>query len=274
MALTFGFYDSLGGDRKYNAKQMASIFDGIIQDGIYQSIGQAFVVKAVSGTQISVGTGRAWFNHTWTLNDAVLMVTAPLSNILLPRYDEVVIEVNTDSSVRANSIKIVQGTASSTPQRPTLQKTGPIYQYSLATIYRPANTDEITQAKITNRVGLLETPFVMGVLKSISIDDLVAQWSSQWGAWFEKHSTEGNTQMDIFLSEQQSEFNVWFANLQTILEGDAAANMANRLDRLESHIRTLTQEQRIYQSIQDSNGESILDSSSDSLSGQIVYVIK
>ena len=57
-------------------------------------------------------------------------------------------------------------------------------------------------------------------------------------------------------------------------EGDAAANMANKLDSLESHIRTLPQEQRIYQSIQDSNGESILDSSNDSLSGQIVYVIK
>ena len=39
MAVTYGFYDSTGGDRKYNAEQMGSIFDGIISDGFYSNIG-------------------------------------------------------------------------------------------------------------------------------------------------------------------------------------------------------------------------------------------
>ena len=34
MSLTSGFYNSLDGDRTYNAEQMSELFDGIINDGI------------------------------------------------------------------------------------------------------------------------------------------------------------------------------------------------------------------------------------------------
>lgn len=38
MAFTFGFYNSLNGDRKYNAEQVSSIFDGLISDGVYDTM--------------------------------------------------------------------------------------------------------------------------------------------------------------------------------------------------------------------------------------------
>ena len=38
MSVTSGFYNGLSHDRKYNAVQMSSLFDGIINDGIFQSI--------------------------------------------------------------------------------------------------------------------------------------------------------------------------------------------------------------------------------------------
>lgn len=45
MSVTYGFYNSIKGDRKYNALEMSSIFDGIIVDGVYMSIGDALNVK-------------------------------------------------------------------------------------------------------------------------------------------------------------------------------------------------------------------------------------
>ena len=66
MSVTFGFYNSKEGDRRYDAIQMSSIFDGIIQDGILQHVGTAMVVKESEAMIINVGVGRAWFNHTWT----------------------------------------------------------------------------------------------------------------------------------------------------------------------------------------------------------------
>ena len=60
MSVTYGFYNSLNGDRKYNAEQISSIFDGLIVDGVFASIGTAFSVKAAGGLTINVGIGKAY----------------------------------------------------------------------------------------------------------------------------------------------------------------------------------------------------------------------
>ena len=103
MSVTYGFYNSLNGDRKYNAEQVSSLFDGLIIDGVFASIGTAFAVKATTGITVNVGIGKAWFNHTWTLNDSILPLEAPEAEVLLDRIDAVVLEVDATESVRANS---------------------------------------------------------------------------------------------------------------------------------------------------------------------------
>lgn len=42
MAFTYGFFNSLNGDRKYTAEQLSSIFDGLITDGVFDSIGAQY----------------------------------------------------------------------------------------------------------------------------------------------------------------------------------------------------------------------------------------
>ena len=46
MSVTSGFFNSLHGDRRYNAEQMSAIFDGIINDGVFANIGTAFSIKS------------------------------------------------------------------------------------------------------------------------------------------------------------------------------------------------------------------------------------
>lgn len=120
MSVSSGFFNSLNGDRKYNAAQMSAIFDGLIIDGVFASIGTAFAVKAAGGLTVNVGIGKAWFDHTWTVNDSILPMTAPEAEVLLDRIDAVVLEVNGMESVRENTIKFVKGNPSSAPSRPTL----------------------------------------------------------------------------------------------------------------------------------------------------------
>lgn len=90
MSVTYGFYNSKNKDRRYDAIQMSSIFDGIIRDGILQHVGTAMMVKESTGMMVNVGIGRAWFNHTWTLNDALLPLTVPQSEVILNRIDAVI----------------------------------------------------------------------------------------------------------------------------------------------------------------------------------------
>ena len=60
MALSCGFYNSLDHDRKYNAEQFGSIFDGVIHDGVYMNIGGTMMVKATGADMtVNIQTGRA-----------------------------------------------------------------------------------------------------------------------------------------------------------------------------------------------------------------------
>lgn len=206
MAVTSGFYNSVSGDRKYNALQMSSIFDGIIEDGVYNSIGERFSLTAGEGNTVVVGTGRAWFNHTWTLNDADYPVTLEPSEVILNRYDAIVIEVNGSNAVRNNAIKVIKGVAGSSPSKPTMVKgDNNIWQYPLGYVYVPAGTSSISQSNIEYVVGSSECPFVIAAVQSVDIDALVAQW--------------------------QNEFDTWFDNLEIQLSGDVAGNLQNQINQ-------------------------------------------
>ena len=152
MSVTYGFYNSKNKDRRYDAIQMSSIFDGIIRDGILQHVGTAMMVKESTGMMVNVGIGRAWFNHTWTLNDALLPLTVPQSEVILNRIDAVILEVDSRESVRANTIKIVKGTPATNPVKPSMIKTNDRWQYPLAYIRVNSGVTSIRQANITNTV--------------------------------------------------------------------------------------------------------------------------
>ena len=101
MAFSFGFYNSFNHDRRYNSIQISMIFDGIISDGIYATVGEAMVVKATSEDNVVVvGPGRGWFDHTWNYNDADLPVNAPISDVLLKRIDALVLDINANENFR------------------------------------------------------------------------------------------------------------------------------------------------------------------------------
>ena len=46
MAFSYGFYNSLNGDRKYDSEDLSRMFDGIIYDGVIGAVGDTFAVKA------------------------------------------------------------------------------------------------------------------------------------------------------------------------------------------------------------------------------------
>ena len=176
MSLTSGFFDSFNEDRKYNSLQFSSIFDGIISDGIYATYGDYFLVSPVSGMNIKVGTGRAWLDHTWTLNDADYPLTVEDAEVVLKRIDTVIIEVDRSNSGRINRLRILKGTPASAPVAPQLTKTESLKQYPLADILVKPNATEIVAADITNRIGTKDLPWVSGIIDHVSAEELVQQW--------------------------------------------------------------------------------------------------
>ena len=180
MSLTSGFFDSLNGDRKYNTLQLSSIFDGIISDGVYATYGNHFLVSPVSGMQIKVGSGRAWLDHTWTLNSTDYPLTVEDAEVVLKRIDTVIIEVDRRDSGRINRLRILKGTPASSPSAPTLTNTDTLKQYPLANILVKPNVTEITTADITNRIGTSALPWVTGIIDHVSAEELVQQWRTEF----------------------------------------------------------------------------------------------
>lgn len=226
MALTYGFFNSVNHDRMYDARQMSRIFDGIINDGVFQNIGDLFAVTPHEGMDIFVGTGRAWFNGTWTLNDSNMELTISESHPIYTRIDAIVLEVNHDSSIRANIIKIVEGTPSSSPIKPTLIDDEFQHQHPLAYITILPNVSEITEADIQNVVGLdgEGCPFVTGILEVNSVDYLYSQWDAQFNNW---------------RIEQQNDFEDWFQHLQDELDEHQAAHLQMEIDNLSEKLTTV-----------------------------------
>lgn len=240
MSVSSGFFNSLNGDRKYNAAQMSAIFDGLIIDGVFASIGTAFAVKAAGGLTVNVGIGKAWFDHTWTVNDSILPMTAPEAEVLLDRIDAVVLEVNGMESVRNNTIKFVKGNPSSAPSRPTLTNERNVHQYPLCYIYRKYGTAVINQADITPMVGTESTPFVTGILQTISLDELLGKWQDELDRFTDARSKEVDdwiaqeqTVLDQWIASEQADFLAWYNQMKDQLSGDVAGNLQLEIDKEE-----------------------------------------
>lgn len=246
MAFTYGFYNSLNHDRLYDARDFSSIFDGIINDGVFQSIGTAFVVEADTGTIVNIGIGRAWFDSTWSFNDSIMPLQMPASDLLYDRIDAIVLEV--DQTSRENEIKVVQGTPATNPVNPTLVKSTYVNQYPFCYILRKANSTSIRQADITNRIGSAETPFVTGILKTISLDQLLGQWEDElnrfveteeadMNAWFQNKQIEyenwvalSQSNYDTWIATNEQAFTEWFKRMQDMLNENVVANLQTQMD--------------------------------------------
>ena len=293
MSVTSGFFNSLNSDRRYNAEQMSAIFDGIINDGIFSSIGTAFTVTADSGFTVNVGIGRAWFDSIWVYNDAILPITFDESEIVLDRIDAIVIEINKTEEVRAGSIKIIKGTPATFPNRPALTKNAYVTQYPLAYVTIGAGKSSITQSAITSMIGTSDCPYITGILQVQNIDNIVAQWQAQWtewyanqtemgeiqldqmtdawDQWFTSATTENENEIDNWTSSMKAQILAWFDTIQDLLEPDVAANLAAKLLEIEGILTTLAQTKAMYQVLQASDGGNIQDSDGGDIEGTTVF---
>lgn len=209
MSVTSGFFNSVSGDRRYSAEQFSAIFDGIISNGVFASVGGRFAVAPAGvPNKMIVSTGRAWFNGVWINNDAALTLDLTEPSVIFDRYDAVVIEVNKDEAVREATIKVVTGTAGSTPAKPTLTNNGTIAQYPIAYVKRIVNVSTVAASNIEYVVGTAQCPYVTGPLEVVSMEAYIAQWRGQ--------------------------FNDWLDSVQEALSDDAEAAIAVRLTNLET----------------------------------------
>lgn len=176
MAITSGFFNSLNGDRKYNAEDFGELFSGVLSDGIFDNEeGTALQVIPNSSVDrgVYISSGRAWFNDIWIKNDSNYPLYLDQYDQNFSRYDAIVLKIDKTDAVRAASFEVVKGTPSSSPTVPEVlaNPSEDVYQYILATVRITPGMGKISASYINDYRGTDQTPFAsngLGVLTDIS----------------------------------------------------------------------------------------------------------
>ena len=142
MAVTYGFFNSVNGDRKYNAEQMSEYFRGIINEGVYQHLDGGLAVTAGTGLAVNVAAGRAIIQNRWVQNSAAMSLTIAAASETYARKDAVVIRLNWSS--RSISIVVKTGTPAASPVAPSMTRNSTTYEMALAYVNVAANATSVT----------------------------------------------------------------------------------------------------------------------------------
>lgn len=176
MAIHSGFFNSVGGDRKYDAEDINKFFTGVITDGVLSTIGDTLFVVESTGMQVAIGSGKAWFLNSWIENTADAFRTLSASDVTYDRIDIIALDFDKSDQVRINNIIIVEGTPASSPVPPTLLDTGTHLQKPLAYIDVGVGVTAIYTADITIKVDTVDCPFSSGITDLVvSVDDVTIE---------------------------------------------------------------------------------------------------
>lgn len=215
MAWTYGFFNSVNGDRLYNAQQMSHIFEGLITDGVYESVGNKLAVQPNSGMVIQIATGRGWFAKHWVNNDSEYMITLDDSDVILNRYVAVCVRADDNDSVRDAVPYLKYSDFATNPVKPTMTRSESVNEYCLAYVYIRAGATEILASDIEDtRFDTDLCGWVTGLITQLDTTTLYAQWE----AVFEE-----------FMTRETTDFNEWFENLQIELDEETATRLTNAL---------------------------------------------
>lgn len=253
------FFNSVSGDRTYKAEDWASYFASFIGNGVFPVPSTGLQVVVNDGMTVTVKAGKAWINGYFYTNTSDLSITLATADGQLKRIDRIVIRW--DLTNRTISAQVKSSAFSASPTAPPLQRDADIYELALADILVPAGATAITQGNITDqRLNTELCGVVAGVVQQID----TTAFNTQLQAWFEEYKDlslqdyndlksymgslkllgDGQyaaleTYMSAFKQNAQADFDEWMQGLENILDENAAGNLLNLINALDSRVTML-----------------------------------
>lgn len=231
MTIKSGIFNSVNGDRKYNATDFASYFASFIGNGVFPNPSNSLQVVAATNLTTVVKAGKGWINGYFITNDSDYELQHSLADGTLKRIDRVVMRLN--YLTRQIEIAIKRGTSASSPVAPTLQRDTDYVELALADVLINNGATVITQANITDtRLNNALCGIVHGTVDQVDTTTLFAQYES----WYSQTIGQAGLAFENMQEQLEQEFMDWFASIQDILDGDVATNLASRVINLENNL--------------------------------------
>ncbi|MBS4536801.1 hypothetical protein GOQ29_14365 [Clostridium sp. D2Q-14] len=147
MAKKFGFFNSINGDRKYLASDIAEAFGIGITTGLKSEEGNLEVIP-YQNMQVQINIGSAMIFGHYYMNDEEEIITLDTADGELNRIDRIVLRY--DKYGRSINTIIIKGTPALTPVAPARLETTEQFDLVLADIYIAKAATVITQNNITD----------------------------------------------------------------------------------------------------------------------------
>ncbi len=236
------FFNSVNGDRRYDAAWFAEYFATFIGDGVFPNPSNGLQLVEGPGMRTTIKAGKGWIKGYYVTNDSDYIIQHDIADGILKRIDRIVIRLN--HLKRQIEIVLKKGSQASSPTAPTIQRDAEAYELVLADIFINAGTTQITQANITDqRLNNSLCGIVHGVVNQVDTTSIFNQYQS----WFNNYSvTKANefsawqnnvtTALEAWIDGQEADFNAWmaaekglfydwFATIKDILDTNAAGNL-------------------------------------------------
>ncbi len=216
------FFNSINGDRKYNASDYAAYFGSFIGNGVYPNPSNNLAVTAAGGMNISVAAGKAWINGYYYENTGTFNMSIDAADGVLKRIDRIVLRL--DHLNRQIVLSVLKGTPASIPTAPTLARNADIYELGIADILINNGDTAILQENITDqRLNSDLCGIVHGTVEQVNTSEIFNQYQAA---------------LDSFNREKYEDFIAWVDNLKDILDENTAGNLLNLINENTSNFNT------------------------------------
>ena len=197
MAITSGFFNSVNGDRKYNAEQISEYFGGLISSGVLANPSTNLQVVAKSGMTVQVLAGKGFIDSHWVKNTGAIELTLDAASSLTDRYDAIVMRLDTSSSARNITIAVKKGTSALSPEKPQMTRNASVKEYCLAYVFVKRTQTQVLQSQITDTRGDTKIcGWVTGLIDQVDTSALFKQYEDAYKRQYEGYQTEFDTWFD------------------------------------------------------------------------------
>lgn len=185
-----GFFNSMNGDRKYNAEDMSNFYGQLISNGILSKSEDSLQVTAGDGLTVSIAKGWAWINSHWYYSDSSVTLNIPTVGATETTYSVVLRLYDSEQEDSRKIVpEVIEGTV---PKREPF-----IYDLVLATVRVQSNATSIYNYDIVDtRADTQLCGWVTGLIEQVDTTTLFNQWQSAYQHFYDEFVSWYNSLAD------------------------------------------------------------------------------
>ena len=223
-----GFFNSIAGDRKYNAEEMNRPYKRIISEGIFATpqgtpSTDLQVLSADDGMNIIVKAGDGLLGEKWFENPSDLAITVANNTSIVPRIDSIIIQVDNTQNGRICNVVYREGEPNSNAEPPIINNIENIIEKRIANIRVAPSTVFIGQDLIYDLRGSSECPWITSLIKQVDTSTLFLQWETAY---------------ENFYNTSREDFENWFENLKNLLDENIATKLQTEINNIKENLNT------------------------------------